>query len=204
MHASPCDGQWPSSSTASHARRQYTCTSRRVCCVSPDERGSWLRIPDERSALLPLGWACPWEALAVGRTFKLTTPLVCARSYINQDGVCFLCLIDKAYPKRCALTPCMAILRDEIEPMHLYTTQSRCIADARSGSVCSVPLPSCVRCRPTSPFDGQMRCARLGNGTYPRGAISKNLVISKNLGCRRHSLHLRDDAAFDMEFFGGR
>ena len=28
-------------------------------------------------------------------------PRVC-RSYINQEGVCYMCLTEKSYPKRCA------------------------------------------------------------------------------------------------------
>ena len=46
-----------------------------------------------------------------GRTC-LTKPATApaCRSYINQEGVCYMCLTEKSYPKRCAPGSCTAAL----------------------------------------------------------------------------------------------
>ena len=57
-----------------------------------------------------------------GRTAALTALAPPRRSYINQDGVCYMCLTEKSYPKRLAfnyleelLKEFMAKYRDEVD-----------------------------------------------------------------------------------------
>ena len=38
------------------------------------------------------------------------------RSYINQEGVCYMCLTEKSYPKRCAPGSCTAALAHPAHP----------------------------------------------------------------------------------------
>ena len=52
-----------------------------------------------------------------GRTC-LTKPATApaCRSYINQEGVCYMCLTEKSYPKRCAPGSCTAALAHPTHP----------------------------------------------------------------------------------------
>ena len=72
------------------------------------------------------------------------------RSYINQEGVCYMCLTEKSYPKRCAPGSCTAALAHPTHP----AASAPLSRDVAASEATAPPEARWI------PAEAEMRCVR--------------------------------------------